>query len=164
MMARLGMCVVALALGLAAQVVHCAPGPAQYVALGSSYAAGPGITPTVAASPEGCARSAENYAHVLARARGFALVDVSCSGATTHDVLAAGQFDLPAQLDAVTPQTQLVTVTIGGNDVFYMANLIGLSCTQSASSPAVAARCRVQPDNLVEERFKSLPEIGRAHV
>ena len=153
------------AAGGPAQAADSAASTAQYVALGSSYAAGPGIAPTVPGSPERCARSAENYAHVLARKRGLSLVDVTCSGATTHDVLSAGQFGLPAQLDAVTPQTQLVTVTIGGNDVFYMANLMALSCT-GLSAPAQSAptRCQVTPDNLVEERFAALPDSLREIV
>jgi lysophospholipase L1-like esterase len=132
---------------------------AQYVAMGSSYAAGPGILPMVAGSPLRCARSTLDYAHVLARLRTLSLVDVTCSAATTFDVLHAGQYSQPAQLDAVTPQTQLVTVTIGGNDVFYMANLIGLSCDRSA-----AAACKVAPDAEVEARFAMLPDSLRQIV
>ncbi|HEX3837710.1 MAG TPA: SGNH/GDSL hydrolase family protein [Steroidobacteraceae bacterium] len=130
---------------------------AQYVALGSSYAAGPGIAPVASGSPARCARSAENYAHLLAARRGLSLVDATCSGATTHDVLRAGQFGLPAQLDAVTAQTQWVTVTIGGNDVYYMANLIAMSCTGSL-------HCQVRPDEVVNERFKSLADSLREIV
>lgn len=132
---------------------------AQYVAMGSSYAAGPGILPTVPGSPPFCARSAEDYAHVLARLRSLSLVDVSCSGATTVDVLHTGRFSLPAQLDAVTPQTQLITVTIGGNDVFFMANLFGMTCDHS-----VAARCQVMPDAQVAARFAGLPDSLRQIV
>jgi lysophospholipase L1-like esterase len=142
-----------------------AAGAAQYVALGSSYAAGPGIAPTVSGSPDRCARSAENYAHVLASKRGLSVVDVTCSGATTHDLLFAGQFGLPAQLDAVTPQTQWVTVTVGGNDVFYMANLIAMTCTaQSAAPQSAPGRCQVQPDAVVEARFRLLPDSLREVV
>ena len=129
----------------------------QYVALGSSYAAGPGITPLVPDSPPRCARSAENYAHVLAAHRGLSLVDATCSGATTVDVLRGGQFGLPAQLDAVTPQTQLMTVTIGGNDVFFMANLIGMSC----GSPG---GCPIRPDAEVDARFATLADSLRQIV
>jgi lysophospholipase L1-like esterase len=100
--------------------------------------------------------SALDYAHVLARLRALSLVDVTCSGATTVDILHAGQFSLPAQLDAMAPQTQLLTVTIGGNDVFFMANLMGLSCDR-----AVAARCAVTPDAEVAARFAALPDSLR---
>jgi lysophospholipase L1-like esterase len=131
----------------------------QYVAMGSSYAAGPGILPIVPGSPLRCARSAENYAHVLARLRSLSLLDVTCSAATTLDVLHAGQFSQPAQLDAVTAQTQLVTVTIGGNDVLFMANLFGLSCARSGGTG-----CRIAPDAVVAARFAALPDSLRQIV
>jgi hypothetical protein len=131
----------------------------QYVAMGSSYAAGPGILPVVPGSPVRCARSSADYAHVLAGLRGLSLVDVTCSGATTVDVIRGGQFSLPPQLDAVTPQTQLVTVTIGGNDVFFMANLMGLSCDRR-----VLAVCSVKSDSEVEARFAALPDSLRQIV
>jgi lysophospholipase L1-like esterase len=141
-----------------------APAPAlgapQYVAMGSSYASGPGILPIVPGSPLRCARSAENYAHVLARLRGLSLLDVTCSGATTVDLLHPGQFSLPAQLTAVTSETRLITVTIGGNDVYLMANLRGLSCDRRLL-PGV---CTVKPDAEVEARFAHLAESLRQVV
>ncbi|MEJ0006935.1 MAG: SGNH/GDSL hydrolase family protein [Steroidobacteraceae bacterium] len=152
-----GLGVVAAMAALAWDPIQAADLPAatpQYVALGSSYAAGPGIAPTVTGSPTRCARSTQNYAHVLASQRGLSLVDVTCSGATTVDVLRGGQFNLPAQLDAVTPATQLVTVTIGGNDVLLMASLFAMSC----------GSCAVPSDTLVEARFAALPDSLRQVV
>jgi lysophospholipase L1-like esterase len=143
-----------LAMALATVPAFSAP---QYVAMGSSYAAGPGILPIDPGSPLRCARSAENYAHVLARLRGLSLRDVTCSGATTVDVLHPGQFSLPAQLTAVTAETRLITVTIGGNDVFFMANLMGLSCDRRL----LPGGCRVAPDAEVEERFAHLADSLR---
>jgi lysophospholipase L1-like esterase len=137
------------------------PDAPQYVAMGSSYAAGPGILPMDPGSPLRCARSAENYAHVLARLRGLSLRDVTCSGATTVDVNRGGQFSLPPQLDAVTPETQLVTVTIGGNDVFFMANLMAMSCDRASGLPAT---CTVRPDAEVEARFGGLADSLRQIV
>lgn len=138
---------------------------AEYVAMGSSYAAGPGIAPVVLGSPPSCARSAENYAHVLAEHRGLSLVDVSCSGATTADILRAGQFKLPAQLEAVTADTKLVTVTIGGNDVFYMANLRARSCDPRGTlGQAVRGSCTAMREALVQERFAGLAESLRQVV
>jgi len=136
----------------------------QYVALGSSYAAGPGIAPVVPDSPPRCARSASNYAHVLAGLRKLSLVDMTCSSATTVDVLHGGQFDLPAQLDAVTPQTQLVTVTIGGNDVFFMANLIAMSCKSEPPPQESPRGCTIRPDTVVDARFATLAESLRQIV
>jgi len=147
------------------QVRAAGPAPPQYVALGSSYAAGPGISPTVTGSPARCARSTQNYAHVLASQRGLSLVDVSCSGATTVDVIQGGPLDLPPQLDAVTPETQLVTVTIGGNDVLFMASLFGMSCAGNSSAPQrPPGSCAVPPDTLVEARLAALPDSLRQLV
>jgi lysophospholipase L1-like esterase len=107
---------------------------ARYVAMGSSFAAGPGITTPADAPATRCGRSHDNYAHQLARKRGLTLVDVTCSGATTAHLL--GPWDeLAPQLDAVTADTALVTVTIGGNDVNYVGNLMNAS-SDSSIQPA----------------------------
>jgi lysophospholipase L1-like esterase len=113
------------------------PHGAHYVAMGSSYAAGPGITTAVVDSPARCARSKDNYAQQLARRRGFSLTDVSCSGATTAHVLGPWN-ELPAQLDALRTDTRLVTVTIGGNDLAYMGGLVGASCRAVNVSPGAS--------------------------
>jgi lysophospholipase L1-like esterase len=113
-----------------------APPPAglAYVAMGSSFAAGPGIAPGEAGSPSGCARSANNYANVLARDIGADLTDVSCSGATTANVLTDAQDGQSPQIDAVGAGTQLVTVTIGGNDIDYLGSLDTYSCQDSGGT------------------------------
>lgn len=130
----------ALAGALAAQArAEPPPAGAKYVAMGSSYAAGPGVTTPADAVRNRCARSADNYAHQLARKRGLTLTDVSCGGATTSNLLGPWG-DLPAQLDAVDAETRLVTVTIGGNDVGYVGGLIAASCRGLAGAGS-AARC-----------------------
>jgi lysophospholipase L1-like esterase len=103
-----------------------APGD-LYVAMGSSFAAGPGVTHPAEDPSTRCARSADNYARQLARKRGLRLVDVSCSGATTAHVFGPWGA-LPPQVDALTSDTRLVTVTIGGNDLGYIAGLYAASC------------------------------------
>lgn len=118
------------------------PPGATYVAMGSSFAAGPGLRPYVADAPARCARSTLNYAHQLAQRRGLTLVDVTCSGATTGAVL-DGWNELPAQVDAIGPDTRLVTVTIGGNDVGYIGTMMSLSCrTLAGTDPVAADKCR----------------------
>lgn len=112
------------AVGAPPQPVALAAGDG-YVAMGSSFAAGPGIGGQAIAAD--CQRSADNYANMLARKRGFVLVDVTCSGATTRDMLGP-RGNLPPQIDVLKPETRLVTVTIGGNDVNYIGRLIGASC------------------------------------
>jgi len=105
-----------------------------YVGMGSSFAAGPGIPSAQTGSPAGCARSTNNYASIVARDTGANLTDVSCSGATTANVLTDSQSGQPPQVEAVTSGTQLVTVTIGGNDVNYLGSLGTFSCQTSGGT------------------------------
>lgn len=91
---------------------------AHYVALGSSFAAGPGI-PQQAAN---CGRSDHNYPHLIATSLGLTLTDASCSGATTDHVLDTSQGEAAPQLTALRADTALVTLTIGGNDISYSSS------------------------------------------
>ncbi len=62
--------------------------PEHYVALGDSYASGPGI-PEQRADPIGCQRSTHNYPALLAQALGIRdYTDISCGGAKTDDMTA----------------------------------------------------------------------------
>lgn len=118
------------------------PAGSHYVAMGSSFAAGPGLAPFISGGPSRCTRSTSNYAHQLAAKRGLTLVDVTCSGATTQAVL-DGWNEVPAQVAAIGPETRLVTVTIGGNDVGYIGNMFATSCRTLASRTGAAAdKCR----------------------
>lgn len=96
----------------------------RYVALGSSMAAGPSIKPPAKGAPRGSGRSAGNYAHLLARQHNLDLIDVTFSGATTANVLAEPQRGAPPQIQALDGTEDLVTVTIGGNDVGYVPLLM----------------------------------------
>jgi lysophospholipase L1-like esterase len=99
----------------------------RYVALGSSMAAGPGIKPSAPGAPFGSGRSARNYAHLVAERLGLELVDVTFSGATTANVLAERQRSAPPQIEALNGSEDLVTITIGGNDVGYVPALMAAS-------------------------------------
>ncbi|MFK0245487.1 SGNH/GDSL hydrolase family protein [Amycolatopsis azurea] len=107
---------------------------ARYVAMGSSFAAGPGIPPQQPGTPAACGRSTKNYASLVAARRGFVLTDVTCSGATTANILTTGQAGQPPQIEAVTPDTKLVTVTIGGNDVGYVGSLFTYGCQNTGGT------------------------------
>jgi lysophospholipase L1-like esterase len=88
---------------------------AHYVALGDSYAAAPLVSTS---SGGACLRSDLNYGNLVKTGLGITdYRDVTCSGAkTTH--LSTQQYDgTPPQLDAVTADTDLVTLTMGGNDL-----------------------------------------------
>lgn len=96
--------------------------PGSYVALGDSYAAGPGI-PEQRAEPRGCNRSSNNYPARLAAGLGLRdYTDVSCSSAKTDNMTAAqsvsGGTNAP-QFTALRPDTELVTLTISGNDIGF---------------------------------------------
>lgn len=97
------------------------PAGAAYVALGSSFAAGPGLTPRAAGAPRKSGRSDVNYAHLLAAQLGLKLTDVTFSGATASELLRGT--NRAAQLDSVGAGTRLVTITAGGNDVGYLPSL-----------------------------------------
>lgn len=115
----------------------------RYVAMGSSFAAGPGVTTPAETAENRCQRSSDNYAHQLARRRNLTLTDVSCGGATTAHIVGPWN-ELPAQVDALTADTALVTLTIGGNDVGYIGGLMAGSCRRAdpAGETAAAQMCR----------------------
>ena len=85
----------------------------RYVSLGSSIASGYGI----ANQSTFCGRSDRDYAHLVATKLGLALTDVSCGAAVIPNVLDRPQSTAPPQIDAVTPDTKLITISVGGNDI-----------------------------------------------
>lgn len=112
----------------------------RYVAMGSSYAAGPMLPPGKPGAPIRCGQSQNNYPTLLAERLGLVLVDRSCSGATTEHVLGPWG-EIPPQIAGVTPDTRLVTVTIGGNDLSYVGNLFSATCHFNAKiTPASTGR------------------------
>ena len=150
--------------GCAHAPVQPALGPnARYVAMGSSFAAGPGIAEPVATPAARCGRSTNNYAHQFARIRG--LVDVTCSGATTAHILGPWN-ELPAQLDALTPDTALVTVTIGGNDVNYVGSLMNVSAGHQIQPPSEDAWERLAQsfDRIAAEVRRRAPDARLVFV
>ena len=100
----------------------------DYVAMGDSFSAGPFIA-TMRTDPEGCARSRDNYPAFLADWLDVAsYTDVTCSAATTADLYAPmtmfnGATTAP-QIDAVSADTDLVTIGMGGNDFGIYDSLI----------------------------------------
>jgi lysophospholipase L1-like esterase len=98
--------------------VAAAGGP-SYVALGDSYAAGVGS----GGDPLGCGRTEHAYPALFAQRHGLSDVDfVACGNATTASVRSG-------QLDTLSEHTDLVTITIGGNDVGFARTMT--ACTLS---------------------------------
>lgn len=113
-----------------------------YVALGSSFASGPGIEPVIDAR---CGRSGNNYPHLVAGQLGYDLVDVTCGGAAVDDLITRPQAlmsggTVPPQLDALMPDADLVTVTVGGNDIEYLLTLLRCSYQADPQGTPVQAR------------------------
>lgn len=73
----------------------------QYASLGSSYAAGPGLK--------------TNYPHLIATALSANLTDLSVSGSVLKDI--------SSQIAGIPSNTNIVTLTSGGNDLNYVAGL-----------------------------------------
>lgn len=112
-----------------------APPPAgsTYVSMGSSYAAGTSLPTEASDGVPRCGQGSQNYPRQIAKALNLKLVDRSCGGAITPNIIEAGQFGLPRQIDGLTADTRLVTVTIGGNDVRFVADLGRYGCVSQAS-------------------------------
>jgi lysophospholipase L1-like esterase len=138
--AIIGVCLVSI-VALFAIAPSALAKPGKYVALGDSYAAGslnfPQDTTSVSAF---CLQFAKNYPKLVQQSLGYAsFQDETCGGAQVKDMTApqtlfgTGNISSPvdaemngAQFDALTSDTKLVTLTIGGNDIGFIQ--IALSC------------------------------------
>jgi GDSL-like Lipase/Acylhydrolase family len=112
----------------------------QYVSIGSSMASGEGIA-NIVNGP--CSRSSNDYAQIVAATLQLNLDDVSCSAAVIPDVLNTSLDGNPPQIDAVGPNTKLITVGLGGNDIDYnsFAEYCGIlaECTPPTNEPDLEA-------------------------
>jgi lysophospholipase L1-like esterase len=140
----------------------------SYVALGDSYAAGP-LIPLQSGLPAGCLRSNRNYPSIVAERGGVSdVTDVSCSGATTADLFAPQDTGLgtnPPQLDALTEDTEGVTLTIGGNDIGF--GEIVQECARRSPTEPFGAACRDYyttdgEDELAERIEETAPRVAAA--
>ncbi|WP_163510289.1 SGNH/GDSL hydrolase family protein [Fodinicola acaciae] len=116
---------------LAAAGLVAFAGPVQaatnYVALGDSYSSGTGAGT--------CGRTTTAYPAVYADKTGATLNFQACSGAKTGDVL-------NNQVGALTASTNLVSITIGGNDAGF-ANIL-ISCLLGGDSGCKSATDRAK--------------------
>jgi lysophospholipase L1-like esterase len=115
------------------------PGFHRYVALGDSYTSGPGIEPMTSGP---CQRSTVNYpALVASKLHIKKVADVSCGGAaSTNLVTAQALRPAPApQLDAVTSDTDLVTMGFGFNDLSLSYGLL-FTCIMPKGTPSAGCQ------------------------
>lgn len=105
--------VLAVAAGVAVAVPASAATTLSYAALGDSYSAGTGAGGYDPATGL-CARSPRSYAALWATSHAVSHFDyAACFGATTDDVLGK-------QLGGLDAATNLVTITVGGNDAGFV--------------------------------------------
>jgi lysophospholipase L1-like esterase len=113
--------VVLAAVAVAAVFAGTAQAAPRYTALGDSYAAGPLIP--LPLPPFGCLKSSNNYGRIAQRTLAYAEYrDATCSGAETEDMTQPQNVSPgpnPPQFDALSPETELVTINIGGNDIGF---------------------------------------------
>ena len=157
----------------AAQVRETGP---RYVSLGDSWISGP-LVPDMVGTPIDCARSSQNAASLVAAQLGIErFVDVSCGGAKIEHLTEPQKPALrgllgiaPPQLDALTKDTTLVTIGIGGNDVKFpntaiaCANLLPVPL----GPPPFGQPCRDRltaggTDEVAERIAQTAPRLRRA--
>ncbi|WP_461164689.1 SGNH/GDSL hydrolase family protein [Arthrobacter sp. R4-81] len=129
-----GLATVVLAFaGLAAAPAQAAKPPAPplaYVALGDSYAAGQGAEPYL----DSCLRSASSYPALADASKWVRLVEnAACEGASSDDVVAD-------QLKRLSPDTDVVTLTVGGNNLDLPGLVLACSTSELACATALAQR------------------------
>lgn len=139
----------------------------DYVALGDSYAAGVGG----GAALDACGRTAEGYPALLDGLRKVELdANVACGSATaasTPPPAPEGPVDLPEQIAAlqaagrIDQNTDLVTVTIGGNDVRFVDVIAACAGAPvpATCAPAVAAGQAYAETTLAPQVRQSLQQL-----
>lgn len=146
------------------------PGVHHYVALGDSFTAGPFVP---GMSSLQCFRSNNNYPSTLAVKLGAyydgdRFSDVSCSGADTTSM--EGEYTteigtgVDPQLDALRPDTDLVTLGIGGNDETMFGTIIGCSSLQNddlTGSPCRQANTVNGVDRLAQIVPRTKAQVAR---
>ncbi|MBF6546895.1 SGNH/GDSL hydrolase family protein [Nocardia brasiliensis] len=149
-----------------------APAYREYVSLGDSFTADvlTAIPPTTEFAPFNCDQSATNYPRLVAAALSVPVFhDASCGGAKTADLTAPQTVPLgtnPPQLDRLTRTTDLVTLSIGGNDL-GLQELIPQCLSPAALLPGLpagdgcAARLTAAGGDPIETRTRATePEIA----
>jgi hypothetical protein len=133
----------------------------SYVSMGDSYTAAPGVQPSSGFFPF-CGQSAANYPHLVAASLGLSLTDVSCGGAKTENFTTSQFPGLAPQFDALSPSTEVVTVSMGGNDGNLFGTLVTRCTELDFGQPNKGAPCKEQEAAFVEETRKEFQPIQEA--
>ncbi len=134
----------------------------KYVALGDGYASGEGLAPyTTPSDVNGCHRSAQAYPQLLTAVSTLGLgapTNVACSGATTTTALNGGKE--PSQLSALQAPANLVTLTIGADDVNFLglarSCMTGANCLLNGQSGMTALNIGFDLPNKLGRLFQAI--------
>jgi hypothetical protein len=135
---------------------------ANWAGLGDSYAAGP-LIPNQQLNPLGCLRSDHNFAHLAAATLGRSLADASCSGAKTDDMTAPQDVTPgpnPPQFNALTTDTQVVTLQIGGNDIGFTSILQNCATANPFAHPCRDRYVVNGHDTLADKIAATAPKVA----
>jgi lysophospholipase L1-like esterase len=149
---------IAVVLGLAApaSATPRPPQPLDYVALGDSYSAASGVLPPDPTAAVQCLRSTQNYPHMLAAQLGARFTDVTCGGADTTHFATAQYPGVAPQLDALNADTDLVTMTIGGNDSGVFINSILRCGAAGLTTLGQGSPCQQQLGSSFEDTVRNV--------
>ena len=162
MLRRVRVLVVLVSLAGALSVGAAGASAANWAGLGDSYAAGP-LIPNQQLSPLGCLRSDHNFAHLAAAALGRSLADASCSGAKTDDMTAPQDVtpgQNPPQFNALTTDTQIATLQIGGNDIGFTSILENCATANPFAHPCRDKYVVNGHDTLADKIAATAPKVA----
>ncbi len=129
--------------------------PVSYVAMGDSFPAGPGTGEAGPGTAPECRVGTGGYPYLVAVALELSLVNATCSGASRLNFTGAQYSDQPPQYDALNAATEVVSVSMGGNDNGLYSALVS-NCTQDDAGHAAARTpyCKKQLGSAVDAAIK----------
>lgn len=137
------------------------PPPAAYVALGDSFSSGEG---SFSYYPEqnSCHRSPDSYSHYLKEYIPFSSMRlVACSGAVTDDLYSTSHNNpsVDAQKNHLSENTEVVTLTIGGNDVGF--GTVVESCVDFVDHPGYLCSTNLTHQAMIANGMSGLEGAGQ---
>jgi lysophospholipase L1-like esterase len=124
----------------------------KLVALGSSFASGPGLKPYKNTE---AMRSERNYASLLAKHIDADLFDLTSGGSTLLNIIEDPQGSLPPQIEGIPPDADIITITSGGNDMAYVGRIALESAAASWLTWPLAQlyQGRIRDNDMDEEKL-----------
>jgi lysophospholipase L1-like esterase len=127
----------------------------DYVALGDSYSSGVGADGYISSSGD-CKRSTNAYPYLWQAAHSVSSFSfLACSGATTTDVTSG-------QLSTLTSATDLVSISIGGNDAGFSDVMTTCVLQSDSSCLARIATAKAYVDSTLPGRLDTVYAAIRA--